>query len=293
MKLYETEIPARKGSGQSARLQCYLQEYSPKLGVNERPLILILPGGAYAYTSDREGEPIAFAFLGQGYHAAVLRYSTAEYVGDATAGDSGKDDELSLDPEARMQVARAIAHIKENATAWNVDPDRIFLWGASAGGHLAAHYACTWQDEMPELTGLSENTLKIRGLLLSYPVITSGDHANRKSITNLLRERAEDPEELRRVSLEHRVNASVPPVFLWATWTDGSVPAENSLLFAQALRKASISTELHLFPVGGHGLALADARTMGPEGKENVPYCSVWFDLACAWLKRVSSIEEA
>jgi acetyl esterase/lipase len=289
MRLIDIDIPAGRESTQLAGFRGYLQDDSPKLAIHVRPMILILPGGAYAYTSDREGEPIAFAFLGQGYHAAVLRYSCGEYEDPYAAAAEKRVDRnpgFRLDPAARMQVAGAVKYIRDHAEDWNVDPDRIYLWGASAGGHLAAHYACTWHDELPKLTGLSAVDLKIAGLLLNYPVITSGEYANRHSITNLLREKAEDSEELRRVSLEYRVNEYMPPVFLWATWTDGSVPVENSLLFASALRKQGINTELHIFSEGGHGLALADERTMGPEGKENVPRCSVWFDLACAWLKR-------
>ena len=69
-----------KGSLEGAKLTVYIQEYAETLNIKERPLILICPGGAYAYTSDREAEPIALSFLAKGYHAAVLRYSCAPAV---------------------------------------------------------------------------------------------------------------------------------------------------------------------------------------------------------------------
>lgn len=284
MKIQNIEIRAKKDSKQTAQLVCYLYEKSPEIAIEKRPIVLICPGGGYAYTSDREADPIALAFLAQGFHAAILRYSCAEY--DADGSKDGKDT-VRLDPEARMQVAQAIAAIRQQADEWHVDADKIVLWGASAGGHLAAHYACTWFDELPGLTGLPQETLRIAGLMLAYPVITSGEKAHRGSFDNLLRERKDDPAELKRVSLEYRVNEHVPPTFIWHTWTDGSVPVENSLLFAQALKEHDINTELHIFPAGGHGLSLADERTVSPWGKEIEPCCQIWIDLACRWIKEL------
>ena len=276
------DIRATEDAAQSAELTCYLQEQSREIAIEKRPIVLICPGGGYAYTSDREAEPIALAFLAKGFHAAVLRYSCAEY---SAADQAGND--VRVEPEARMQVARAIAAIRDQADVRHIDTDKIVLWGASAGAHLVAHYACTWYDELPGLTGLSQDTLRIAGLMLAYPVITSGEKAHRGSFDNLLREKKDDPDELKRVSLEYRVNGHVPPTFIWHTWTDGSVPVENSLLFAQALKEHDINTELHIFPMGGHGLALADERTVSPWGKEIEPCCQVWIDLACAWLQRL------
>ncbi|MCR5675094.1 MAG: alpha/beta hydrolase [Lachnospiraceae bacterium] len=286
----EYEVTTDERRGQSARVFFYIQAYTESIAVDKRPLVLICPGGAYAYTSDREAEPIALAFLAQGFHAAVLRYDCADYDESAeeTAGDA-----YEVEPAARIGVARAVALVYQHAEEWHVDTSKIVLWGASAGGHLAAHYACTWYDEMPALTGLSRESLRIGGLMLAYPVITSGEKTHRDSIKNLLREKRNDPEERKRVSLENRVNGHVPPTFLWHTWTDGSVPVENSLLFAQALKEHDVQTELHIFPAGGHGLSLADERTVSSFSLEIEPCCQIWIDLACAWLKRLAGKAEA
>ncbi|MCR5330203.1 MAG: alpha/beta hydrolase [Lachnospiraceae bacterium] len=270
---------------QKAVLKTYLHSYSPSIRVEDRPLVLILPGGGYAYKSDREAEPIALAFMAQGFHAAVLDYSSADYSLDTQ--HDGAFLKFSVEPAARLEVAEAVSLLHRNAGEWHIDESKIVLWGASAGGHLAAHYACTWYDELSSMTGKSREELRIGGLMLAYPVISSGEKAHRRSFENLLRDKKDDPVVLARVSLEKRVNEHVPPVFLWHTWTDGSVPVENSLLFAQALKEHGINTEMHIFPTGGHGLALADERTVSRNGSEIEPCCQIWIELACSWLKRL------
>ncbi|MCR4763995.1 MAG: alpha/beta hydrolase [Lachnospiraceae bacterium] len=255
----------------AAPFAVYIQEHSESIAVDRRPLVLICPGGGYEYTSDREAEPIALALLAQGFHAAVLRYSCAPAV----------------DPAARTELGQAVALVRGHAEEWHVDPDRIVLWGASAGGHLACHYACTWADELPEITGKSARELAIGGLMLAYPVITSGPFAHQGSFENLLGEKASDEEARRQVSLEFRVNRHVPKTFIWHTWPDDCVPVENSLLLANALKEQGIGLELHIFPEGGHGLSLADERTKSPGGSEIEPCCQPWIDLATAWLKRL------
>lgn len=88
-----------------------------------RPGVLILPGGAYQYCSDREAEPVAFAYLQAGYQAFVLRYSVGA---DATWPNPLEDYEQAMD------------FIREHAPQWGVYPDKIVVIGFSAGGHLAA-----------------------------------------------------------------------------------------------------------------------------------------------------------
>ena len=92
-------------------------------------------------------------------------------------------------------------------------------------------------------------------------------------------------ELVEKVSLENAVNDGVPRTFIWHTFTDAAVPVENSLLFATALRAHGINTELHIFPEGCHGLALANHLTEGLEGKEIAPCCEPWIDLATTWMR--------
>jgi acetyl esterase/lipase len=263
-----------EGSLEGARLTVYIQETgSPKFKIKKRPLIIICPGGGYGYTSDREAEPIALTFLAKGYHAAVLWYSCfpAQY------------------PAALLELARSVLIVREHADEWWIDRDAIIVQGSSAGGHLAASFACFWHEDflaekmMGDKSASCKEVLRPNGLLLSYPVITSGEYAHKGSFEKLLGDRISELNE--EMSLETAVNENVPETFIWATFTDGAVPVENSLLFAMALKKQNINTELHIFCEGSHGLALSNHLTEGPEGKEIVPSCEVWIDLACTWLK--------
>ena len=176
--------------------------------------------------------------------------------------------------------------IKEHADTWGVDSDRILLEGSSAGGHLAASFGMFWNRPfLSEKLGVASDMLRPAGMILNYPVITSGSYAHDESFQNLLGEQYEAMKE--EMSLENQVSADTPPAFLWHTNEDGLVPAENSLLLALAMRKHNIPVELHLYAKGGHGLGLADERTMGAEGYGIEPECQSWMELAYRWVKEV------
>lgn len=245
------------------------QEMNPK---RKRPVVLICPGGGYYKVSDREAEPIAMQFLARGYHAALLRYSVSPV----------------RYPEALVQLADAVRYLRENRDRFGIDPDRIILQGSSAGGHLAASLGVFWKREfLSRLLDTDSETLRPNGLILSYPVITSGEFAHRDSFVNLLGEEARKEEKLGEQSLELQVNPDTPPAFLWHTATDPTVPVENSLLFFQALHRHHVPAELHIYPVGGHGLALANEETKRDDGFGVQEQCQSWIDLAGEWMKGI------
>lgn len=271
--LHHTYQMQETGSLPGAKLVTYIQEHSPDIGINKRPLVLVCPGGGYERTSDREAESIALQFLAMGYHAAVLRYSCypARY------------------PTALLETAASILLIRKNADEWHVDSDKIIIQGCSAGGHLAASYGMFWNEDMiAHSLGLEEadrELLRPNGMILCYPVITSGEFAHRSSFERLLGERQEELGE--KMSLEKQVNADTPQAFIWHTFTDPAVPVENSLLLAGAMRKAGIAAEFHMYPRGGHGLALANRLTATPDGQAIQAECTSWIGLAHTWLENL------
>lgn len=207
-----------------------------------RPAVLILPGGGYEYTSDREAEPIALEFIRRGVCAFVLRYSIAP----------------ARFPQALCEALESIAYIRENASEWDIDPDNIAVCGFSAGGHLCASVGTFWNNSILDAyINRSRTVMKPNMLILSYPVITSGEYAHRGSFDALLGENQRD-ESLSLVSLEKQVTADVPPTFIWHTYEDGCVPVQNTMLFANELIAHNVPTEVHIYRRGGHGLSLGN-----------------------------------
>jgi len=233
-----------------------------------RPAVLICPGGGYRQVSEREGEPVAIQINAMGYHAFVLDYSVGE----------------ERFPTQLMEAASGVALIRKKSREWNVDPDKIFIMGFSAGGHLACSLGVFWNQEfLQEALSLPKVAIRPNGLILCYPVITSGKYAHRGSFKHLLGEEKKELMEL--VSLENQVGSHVPKTFLWHTYTDLAVPVENSFLLAAALRNYNINLEMHIYPVGSHGLSLANEETKKDDGMGIEPQCQSWIHLLEIWLK--------
>lgn len=266
------EIKAR-GMEAVGNLYTYFLDSSIEMRPNEkRPVILMCPGGGYEMTSDREAEPMAMQFLAMGYHVAILRYSVCPV----------------RYPAALLQVAESVLYLKEHADEYHIDPEKIVVQGCSAGGHLAANYGIAWNSPfLTKLMGMENDPeqLCVAGLLLCYPVITSGEKAHEESFRNLLGEQYEEKKE--ELSLENQVTPDTPPTFLWHTATDETVPVENSLYFFQGCLQQGVSAELHIYPVGGHGLSLANEETCRANGIGVQKECQSWIGLAQTWLKKI------
>lgn len=234
----------------------------------KRPVVIICPGGGYRVRSDREREAVALQLMSEGYHVCILDYSVGP----------------NRFPVSVTELATGISLVRKSCQQWNGDPDKILVCGFSAGGHLACSIGTFWDREFVYgPIGLSSQEIKPNGLILCYPVITSGEFAHAGSFDHLL---GENPsEDLRRlVSLENQVTVNMPPSFIWHTVTDKAVPVENSLLLAMAMEKQGVEFELHVYPVGGHGLSLANRETAGDQEGHFVPHCQSWMPLLKTWI---------
>lgn len=262
-----------KNSAYKANLYTYFLDNSPEIAPErKRPVILICPGGGYRGTSDREAEALAVKFMAMGYHAAILRYSV----------------DPARFPEALLQLATAVSMLRENADKWHIDTEKIVVQGSSAGGHLAASLGVFWNTALvTETLGIDAEKVRPNGLMLSYPVITSGEKAHHPSFERVLGEDYANEEKRKLLSLELQVTKDTPSTFLWHTAPDDTVPVENSLLFFQALHALDIPAELHIYPVGGHGLGLATAETACPNGYGIQAECESWIELAGDWMKHL------
>ncbi|MBQ7399998.1 MAG: alpha/beta hydrolase [Clostridia bacterium] len=238
----------------------HVAAYTPK-----RPTVIVLPGGGYTNISSREADPIVIRYLARGFNVGLLNYSCKP----------------SVFPTALLEALSAIKYIRDNAEKNFSDPNQIYLCGFSAGGHLAASCGTHWHRAESERYFGDVERVKPNGLILCYAVITSEDEAHSGSIRALLGDKYTDEEAREYVSLEKQVDEKTPTSFIWSTFYDQSVPCENAIMFASALRKAGTPFELHIFEDGPHGVATGDNVTtpmLFPLRTRS------WIDMSADWI---------
>ena len=260
------------------RPDVYLETYiSDSLPNVTRKAILVIPGGGYGgVCADREGEPIALAFMPYGYNGFVLHYTV------------GRKEPY---PAQLREVTLAIKHIKDNAEKYGIDPDQLFVTGFSAGGHCAAMCGTLWNHPVVrEALGIDrgeapEGINRPTATVLCYPVITANPFAHRGSIDTLCGYPSEDTDGAYHCSVELHVDKTTAPAFIWHTFNDTCVPIQNTLLYASALADAGVPFEYHVYPDGVHGLSLANRETWVGLPTHYNPTCQGWIDDAIRYVK--------
>jgi acetyl esterase/lipase len=217
----------------------------------------VLPGGGYANLAPHEGAAFAEYFAARGITCYVLQYRL---------GSAGYRN-----PAMLQDVSRALRMVRSFAKRDGLDPARVGIIGSSAGGHLAATLMTHFDAGKADAADPIERESSRPDLgVLCYPVITMGEFAHAGSRNQLLGANP-TPEVLKDMSAELQVTSKTPPAFIWATFEDKTVPVENSLMFAAALRKAGVPFSLHIYEKGSHGLGLKkDAPPWADE-------CLYWF----------------
>jgi len=247
-----------------ATLTVYLHEQEADIAIQNRPTILVIPGGSYEMISEREAEPVAIEFYNMGFHAAILRYSV-------------KEKARNMQP--LKEAVLSIKLLREKAEEWNIISDKIAVCGFSAGGHLAGSTGVMWNEpRLQRSLDYYDNRYQPNALILCYPVITSGAHAHRLSFYNLSGSMEAD-REAEFYSLEKRVDENTPPTFIWHTQNDDLVPVENTICMINALQKYNISYEAHIFREGYHGISIC---TKEIDSENN--HCRHWIKLCEEWL---------
>ncbi len=237
-------------------LTVYLRDSTDRMpNVIDRPLVLVVPGGGYVHVSAREGDPVALQFAAAGYHTAVLDYAICEKARDY----------LPL-----RQLAQAIGLVRQHAAQWHVLPEKIAVCGFSAGGHLALSGAVL---DIPGETAQP----RPNAVILGYPVVTVGEYAHRGSFEQLAG--STDRAAQQAFTLEDKITPVTPPVFVWHTMEDGTVPVENTLMLLSTLHKAGVPCEAHLFERGVHGTSISTVEVDQPSRHRNH-----WVELAVEWL---------
>jgi acetyl esterase/lipase len=201
--------------------------------------VIICPGGGYNILAiDKEGYEIAEWLNSLGFSAFVLQYRVP------------KKQEGAL-----QDAQRAIRIIRSNAKNWNLDAEKLGIMGFSAGGSLSARASTIYDVETYEgVDNIDALSCRPDFALLIYPAYL--DRGENRSLTP-----------------ELKVNENTPPTFIFQTADDRL--ANSALVYAQALRDAKVSVELHLLPEGGHGYGM----------RPGVVAAETWPGLAEIWLK--------
>src|SRR5437870_8326704 len=222
--------------------------------------VIVCPGGGYSHLADHEGRPVAEWLNTLGITAFVLKYRL---------GPSYHH------PAPLQDAARAIRTVRARASEWMIDPKRIGIIGFSAGGHVASTIGTHFDSGKPDASDPIERVSSRPDLMiLIYPVITMREFTHAGSRRMLL---GDNPSSdlVALLSNEEQVTKETPPAFLVHTADDPGVPVENSLRFAEALRKNKVPVEIHVYEHGPHGFGLG--------GKD--PVLSTWPQRCVEWLR--------
>ena len=247
-----------------------LTVYRPDAGKANGASVVVCPGGGYGFlATEHEGKDVALWLNSLGVTGVVLKYRLAPQYHH---------------PIILQDAQRALRTVRARAPEWGLDPKRVGVLGFSAGGHLASTVATHFDLGNPQAADpIERQSCRPDLAVLVYPVIalaTPFGHAG--SLKNLLGD-SPSKEQVEGLSNERQVTKESPPTFLAHTNADKGVPAENSLLFALALRKAGVPVELHLFEKGPHGLGMG----AGWPGHDIAPdeAFQAWPKLCATWFK--------
>jgi acetyl esterase/lipase len=224
--------------------------------------VVIAPGGGYQHLSMvREGSDVAAWLNAHGIAAIQLRYR----IGPKYHNPIELDD-----------AQRAIRMVRAHAAEYGIAADHIGMWGFSAGGHLTATAGTHFDaGNAAAVDAIERESSRPDFLILAYPVITmEAPYVHTGSRMYLLGD-APAQADVDAMSAELHVTAQTPPTFLFSTTDDRTVPIMNSVMFYEALVKAGVPVEMHVFQHGGHGSGLAPAN----------PQLSPWTEMLIKWMR--------
>lgn len=237
--------PAPGAKGKACEDIPALTIFTPIKGSENGSAVVIFPGGAYAgLASDLEGREIADWFTARGFTAFIVSYRLASHG--------------YLLPVPLLDARRAIQTVRADAAEYHIAPDRIVAIGFSAGGHLAALAGTQFVPGNPEAKDAIERvSSRPDFLVLAYPwlgaISSDTSHLSYCKLFNIM----DQCEALRaRYTPALFVSKDTPPTFIYHTATDETVPVKQSLTFYEALLKAGVPAELHVFAHGPHGTGL-------------------------------------
>ena len=242
--LWPTGAPGARGNadGDKPSLTIYLPDQEKATGT----AIVICPGGGYGHLAmDHEGHQVARWLNSFGVAGFICKYRHSR-------SGAGYRHPIPL-----LDAQRAIRTVRSKARQWSVNPSRIGILGFSAGGHLTSTAGTHFDPGNPDAADpINRASCRPDFMVLVYPVVSLNQPWTHKGSRKNLLGSDPDPKLVESLSNETQVTAQTPPAFLVHTWEDTAVPAENSIHFYLALRKAKVPAEMHVYLKGPHGFGL-------------------------------------
>lgn len=259
--LWPNGAPGAKGSGDGDKpsLTIYLPPEDKATGA----AVVICPGGGYGNLAmDHEGHQVARWLNSNGIAGFILKY---RHRGTGYGH-----------PAPLQDAQRAIRMVRSRAKEWNVLPSRIGILGFSAGGHLASTAGTHFDKGNPEAADpIDRVSCRPDFMVLVYPVISLNESFSHGGSRKNLLGTQPAPDLVQNLSSEKQVTPETPPTFLLHTDQDTGVPAENSVAFYLALRRAKVPAEMHIYARGPHGFGL------GKKGEA----VATWTDRCIDWMR--------
>jgi acetyl esterase/lipase len=227
-----------------------LTVYRPH-NANTGAAIVAFPGGAYRWLSmDIEGSEVCTFFNHAGLTCILVKYRVPQA------------DQHSRYEQPLQDAQRALGIVRLHAKEWNINQNRIGVIGFSAGGQLAAVLSNNFQMRTyPPVDEADQQSCRPNFAVVVYPgYLTS-----------------REPTE--SIAPEVTPTSDTPPTFLFQT-EDDSARVENSLIYYAALKNAKVPTEMHIYPVGGHGYGI----------RPNNPVAQIWPTLVMNWIGRMAVV---
>jgi acetyl esterase/lipase len=229
-----------------------LEVYLPEKEKGSGAAVIIIPGGSYAVVVYQgEGISTAKQFAAKGIAAFVLKYRLPD------------DSILQNKTIGPLQDAQqAIKLVRENASKWGIDVNKVGVVGFSAGGHLASTVATHFQEALVENS--NKTNLRPDFQVVVYPVISMQDSLTHRDSRNNLLGKNPSKEVIDRYSNELQVTNDTPPAYITHAADDKTVDVDNSIAYFESLRHHKVDVEMHIYPKGGHGFIFRQPDWIDP-----------------------------
>jgi acetyl esterase/lipase len=242
-----------------------LYYYPAASGAAVHSAVIVLPGGGYTHVvMEKEGAVAAKWLAANGVDAFVLQYRLSPAY---------------RYPAPMLDGQRAVRYVRAHAAEYGIQPGKVGVWGFSAGGHLAGYLATQPEPANPSSVDPVERVSAHPDFaIFAYARLSLDDSIPRPANMEPLVGDHPTAETLATISFDRHVTPATSPSFLYATTGDQTVNSMNATAFYDALKRAGVSAELHIFELGPHGTGMG-------QGLKGLDELQVWPTLLAHWMQ--------